>query len=211
MDRHSGFRLWLSDDQCYRIRFKGLGVLLVNFQLHIARGLVESIRGADGQRNGLCSIVHLQAHLWRYQFKQATGFASNLNRVEACANLLAAGHEVPAYLAGHPGLNSLWREHDDGNEEFLRRHAAVKIRLGPTLYFEAGEVPGDGDFQATTQSEISQFCAHVRCISGSSMPYPHAPVQVSGIPAGSIDLHIVAQFVSKQVTVVSRVNNRLDP
>src|SRR6266571_6964375 len=150
MNRHRSFRLRISDDQCYCIWLNSLGVLLGKFQLHISSCLIEPIRGTDGCRNGLCPIAHLQAHLWRYQFKQATGFAYNLNRVEACANLLAARHEAPTYLASHPCLNSLWREYDNGDKEFLRRHAAMKIGFCSAFHLKTGKVPGNSDFQVST-------------------------------------------------------------
>src|SRR5262245_52235674 len=86
------------------------------------------------------------------------------------------------------------------------------MEVGPRapFGFETGKRPRCRDIECTVDAEGGQRRPQVRRLRGPPDTNPDTPMQVSSVATRSIDLHVLADLVGKEVAMIGSQNDRCD-
>ena len=129
------------------------------------------------------------------------------NRVVSFAVPGVSVHWMPV---GGPTSFGRRVHHDHGDDQLLGRQPAVEVGPRPALRLEAGEGPRGGDVEVAVDSQRGQRGPQVRRLRRAADAHPDPAMQVFGLAAGGLDLHVLADLVGEQVAVVGGQDDRLD-
>ena len=86
----------------------------------------------------------------------------------------------------------------------------MKKGSSSTFGFETGEGPGRGNIEVAVHTERSERGPKIGWLRSTTNADPNTSMEVSGIATGSLDLHVLAEFLSKQMPMISGEDNRGD-
>ncbi len=129
------------------------------------------------------------------------------NRVDSFAEPGVSVHSMP--VGGGDGLGRRGH-HDDGDDQLLGRQPAVEVGPAPPLDLKQAKVHGVAMSRSLSTPKRRQRGPQVRRLRRAAHADPDPAVQVRGLAAGGLDLHVLADLVGEQVPVVGGEDDRLD-
>ncbi|MBA7687671.1 hypothetical protein ES703_96135 [subsurface metagenome] len=86
----------------------------------------------------------------------------------------------------------------------------MKVSACATLALETGKGPWCGEVELALHIQSAQMHAQEGVVHLAPMTHPDAAVQVDGLSARSVHLHILTQLLAKKMAMVSRQDDALN-